>query len=122
MSEVFREVSFTCNGTEYTITPSMALLRRIKAAGVNNMDLAQRCLRGGADALDLVTVHRAFMADAGAPIGDDQSYLWLTSGNVSELTSFQTAYVQSVLPGVDIGKKPAAPAPNRATRKPKAKT
>lgn len=109
MSEVFREVSFTYKGEDVTIVPSIALLRSLKAAGINNMALARDCVQGGADPLDLVTVHMAMMKKAGMAVTEDESYGWITGDNTVELLSFQTAYVQSVLPGIDLGKKPAAP-------------
>jgi hypothetical protein len=117
MSEVFRTVSFLYDGREVTLTPSIALLRRLKAAGINNMLLATQCVKGGADALDLITVHRAFLQEGGTFISEDESYAWLTGGNVEEIMSFQSAYVSAVLPGVDLGKKPDAPAPKKAKPK-----
>jgi len=122
---VFRELSFSYNGDEVRIVPSLALLRRIKARGINNVVLANKCVRGGVDVEDLAIVHSEFMAEAGQPISEDESYLYLTGPNVSEVQEFQMAYCQAVLPGVDLGKKPEARATKRKGKtraKPKTST
>lgn len=124
MSEVFREVTFTFDGTEFTLVPSIALLRRIKGQGINCMLLAQACLNGGADPLDLVTALRAFVVASGSKAPDeDDAYQWLTNGNTNEIISFQTAFVSAVLPSIDLGKKLDAPAaPTTKTRSTRSKT
>ena len=122
MSEVFREVDFLFRGKTVTMVPSLSLLRRIKAMGVNHLMLAQQCLQGGADLLDLTVVHNQFLIEGGVTdVTEDESYMFMTSGNSKEFTSFQTAYVNAVMPGIDLGKKPAAPvtAPRKTKAKPK---
>lgn len=109
MSEVFREVSLTWDGEVYSIVPSMALLRKIKQQGIHNLNLANDCIHGGADPLDLVVVHRMFMREAGVRVPEDESYQFIMSGS-EEMVDFQMAYVSAVLPSVDLGKKPDAPA------------
>lgn len=118
---VFREVSLEWRGEQHTITPSVLLLRRIKAEGINNLVLANECMHGGADPSELAVVHRIFMAAAGVLVTDDESYGFLTGGDTAAVVAFQTAYVNAVVPSVDLGKKPAAPAKQkRATKARKA--
>ena len=105
MSQVFHEVTFTWGGEDYTIVPSLALLRRIKAKGINALRLANECLNGGVDPLDLVEVHRIFMAQAGVSVSEDDSYAFIVSGS-PEMIEFQLSFVSCVLPSVDLGKKP----------------
>lgn len=123
MSQVFREVTFTYGGRDYTLVPSISLLRRFKAKGINTMLLAQQCIQGGSDVLDLVTVHQTYVVEAGGdPVSEEDSYAWLTGGNVPEIMSFQSAFVASVLPGIDLGKKPVAQGSAKpAKKKPVAK-
>jgi hypothetical protein len=109
MGEVFREVSIDWDGETYSITPSMALLRKIKQQGIHNLMLANACINGGADPLDLVVVHRMFMREAGVRVAEDESYEFIMSGS-QEMIDFQMAYVSAVLPSIDLGKKPDAPA------------
>ena len=122
MSEVFRQVDFLFREKTVTLVPSLSLLRRIKAMGINHLMLAQQCLQGGADLLDLTVVHNQFLIEGGVTdVTEDESYLFMTEGNAKEFTSFQTAYVNAVMPGIDLGKKPAAPvtAPRKTKAKPK---
>ncbi|MCE8440044.1 hypothetical protein [Rhodovulum sulfidophilum] len=116
MSDVFREQSFRFQGRDLTVVPSLALLRRIKARGVNNVALANKCIRGGVDLEDLAAVLFEFLRAAQVPEGEerpavseDESYAFLIDGNQTEIAGFKMAYVQAVLPTVDMGKKPAAP-------------
>ena len=84
------------------------MLRGIKAKGVNNVVLANRCITGGLDLEDLIIPHVAILAEAGVTISDEESYFYLSGGgNQEEIVSFQMAYAQSVLPAVDFGKKDA---------------
>lgn len=125
--QVFREVAFTFNGREVRLVPSVKMLRAIKTDGINVLALAQQCMTGGADALDLAIVLRHMLrhADRDLPeeerrkLTDDESYLWFASGKVAEVVSFQKAYIQAVMPGIDLGKKPAAPSKGKGkTKKP----
>lgn len=106
MSEVFREVSFSYDGQEYTIVPSLALLRRIKAKGINCLALATQCMNGGADPLDLAVAHNVFMSAAGVSLSEEDSYAFIV-GASSDMISFQIGFVEAVLPSIDLGKKPA---------------
>lgn len=114
-ANVFREVTFPFQGEEYTIVPSVAVLRRIKAKGINTTSLANQCIQGGVDLLDLAEALRVFLAEAGERVSVDDAYAWLTTGS-ADVVAFQLTYVQSVMPGIDFGKKPEAPA-KRATPK-----
>ena len=119
---VFREQSFPYLGNRLTMVPSLALLRRIKARGINNVILSQSCVSGGVDIEDLCVVHSAFCAEAGVEVSEEESYSYLTGGNIAEVQEFQMAYIQAVLPGVDFGKKPAPQASTptkRPAKKPK---
>lgn len=116
MSEVFREVELTWDGDVYTIVPSMALLKRVKAQGINNLLLANSCIQGGADPVDVAMAHRIFMKEAGVTLTEDESYLFVISGG-PEMIGFQMAYVSAVLPQIDLGKKPDAPSTKTRAKK-----
>lgn len=107
---VFRTIDLWWDDTTHPMTPSVDLLRRIKSKGINNLALAQSCLRGGADPSELAVVHSMFLKAAGVIVDEDKSYLFLTSGETDRVVEFQLAYVGAVLPAIDLGKKPEAPA------------
>lgn len=121
---VFRELTLKWGGREYTMTPSAAVLRRVKARGINNLRLAYECLNGGVDPAELCVAHSIFLREAGAEVSEDESYDFLMSENTDSVLDFTQAYVEAVMPSVDLGKKqeaqPASPAKARA--KPKKKT
>lgn len=129
---VFRKQSFTYKGETLELTPDLALLRKIKARGINNVLLANRCIKGGVDLEDLAIVHTEFLraagwdrpetdGETGRKITEEESYGFLTMGGAREIMLFQQAYVQAVLPAVDFGKKPAPQGTKSSKRKPRAR-
>lgn len=119
MSEVFREITIRWDGVDHTFVPSVAMLRRFKAAGVNSFELLNRIRDGNPDALDLTTVHTIMLREAGVKVPEDESYALFMSGDVPAILEFYNAFIASVAPGVDLGKKPEAP--KRPARKSRAK-
>jgi hypothetical protein len=133
MGDVFREITFQFNGEDVTLVPSLAVLRRVKASGINTAVLAQQAMSGGADPVDMCVPLQVFLGvagvknDNGAPYTMDEAYGWLVgvgddrdpSVAEMEISSFLAAYVSAVLPQVDLGKKPEAQpqGKNKRTRK-----
>tara|TARA_R110000851_G_scaffold51593_1_gene122443 strand:- start:109 stop:483 length:375 start_codon:yes stop_codon:yes gene_type:complete len=115
---VFREQTFKYDGDTLSFIPSLALLKRIKSRGINNVVMANKCIHGGVDIEDLAAVHCEVVRAAGGDITEEVSYAFLTGGNQDEIVSFQQAYISSVLPSVDFGKKPVA---QKSQGKPKRK-
>jgi hypothetical protein len=124
MGDVFREITFQFNGQDVTLVPSLAILRRIKASGINTAVLAQQAMNGGADPVDMCVPLSVFLNAAGTVKENGQAYTmddaygWLVGVGDDrkpkdaerEIASFLAAYVSAVLPQVDLGKKPEAPA------------
>lgn len=121
MSEVFRELTITWEGEDYTITPSLTLLKRVKAKGIHTLNLANACLNGGADPIELSDAHRIFMAEAGVKVSEDDSYAFIMSGS-NDMIKFQLAFISAVLPAIDLGKKPEPRSKGRGKRKAPAAT
>lgn len=108
-ASVFREKTLTWGGETVSFVPSVAMLRRIRAEGVQNLKLAHECLVGGADPADFCIALKHMLAAGGVKVTDDQAYDFLTSADVDQIVQAQTAYVESVNPSIDLGKKPEAP-------------
>jgi hypothetical protein len=106
---VFRETEIDWQGGTYRLTPSVGLLRQIKAAGINNLRLAHECIHGGADPSELAIPLRIFLTAAGVKVTEDECYSYLTSGDHIGIANFQLAYCQAVIPSIDLGKKLKAP-------------
>jgi len=107
---VFREVSFQWRGETLSVVPDIALLRRIKGRGVNNLRLAHECMTVGPDPSELAVALSAFLHAAGKRVSEDDAYADLVGDDHAAVLSFQEAYVQAVVPNIDLGKKPEAPA------------
>lgn len=123
MMAVFREKTFDYEGDRMTVVPSLALLRRVQARGVNTTRLANECVRGGVDLVDLAVAHVEFLREAGVTLTEDESYGYMTTaGNQGEVMGFMLAYSESAMPGVDMGKKPEAPAKDAPKARAKGKT
>jgi hypothetical protein len=108
--DVFREVELTWQGQKYRLKPDASVLRQIKGQGLNNLRLAHECIHGGADPSELAVALRIFLGAAGVRATDDECYSYLVSGDMAGITEFQWVYCQTVLPNIDLGKKPEAPA------------
>lgn len=122
MMSVFREKTFDYKGERMTFVPSLALLRRVQARGINTTQLANQCIRGGIDLIDLSQAHVEFMRAAGVNLTEDESYGYMTTaGNQDEVMGFMLAYSEAAMPGVDMGKKPEAPAMRDTSENPKAR-
>jgi len=117
---IFREQSFDYQGAIITFVPSVALLKRIMRHGINNVALANKCVHGGVDLEDLATAHCEIIRASGGQCTEEDSYGFLAGGDMAEIFSFQKAYISSVLPGVDFGKKPEGQKAQPAKKKRKA--
>lgn len=121
-----RIVSFSWLGESRSFSPTMAILAamasdiaRISEGGENSLSLAQKMNAGGADPIFAATALWHLLRASGAVISREQAYEQLMGDevNLSEKAEFRVAYLQSVLPTVDLGKKPEAPAaPRKATK------
>jgi len=124
MSQVFRELSIEWGGEKRAFTPTIKMLRRIKGDGVNNLQLASDCLTGAVDPSELAVAMHHVLLEAGLAASPEECYGFLTSGDAGKISEFQVAYVESVMPHIDLGKKPDAQskqAPVPRAKKSKAK-
>lgn len=122
MSEsVFKEKSLQWNGETVYFVPSVKMLRRIRGEGIQNLKLAHECIVGGADPADFCIALKHMLQAGGVNVTEDECYNFLTSADIPDIMAAQTAYVESVNPTIDLGKKPEAPAPKTATPKRKSR-
>ena len=120
MSQVFRDAVIRWNGEYHRLSPDVNLLRRIKGQGINNLRLAQECMTVGPDPSEMAVVMRLFLQAAGVRVSDDECYgFMLDPANADAVAEFMETYVQAVVPGVDLGKKPEAPDQPQAKPGPK---
>lgn len=111
-----REIAFEWKGQTVRLVPSMQLLNRIafdlrKATdgAETTVSLAYKCINGGVEPLFAVIPLRAFLQHALAEKAPSDEEIWQhISTNPKETLSFRLAYVEAILPNVDLGKDRAA--------------
>ena len=122
-----RKVSFKWAGADLEFTPSMTFLAslasdiaRISEGTENTLSLAHKINAGGADPVFAATAlwHMLKAASVeGITREDAYTQLMGDSTSMAEKVEFRTAYLQSVLPQIDYGKKPPAPDASKPTAK-----
>lgn len=122
-----RTVSFVWLGEERFFSPTIKVLaamasdlNRLSEGLENSLSLASKMNSGGADPVYASTALWHFLRAAGdESITREEAYEQMMGDQVSliEKSGFRMAYLMSVLPSVDMGKKPEAPAPSRKTKK-----
>ena len=114
-----RIVSFQWGGQTRSFTPTMTVLAamasdlaRVSEGAENTLSLAQKMNAGGADPVFAATALWHLLRASGADLTRDQAYEQMMGDQISliDKAEFRMAYWQSVLPSVDMGKKPEAPA------------
>ena len=113
---VFKEKKLIWNGEDVFFVPSVAMLRRIRGEGIQNLKLAHECIVGGADPADFAIALKHMLRQGGIKADEDECYDWLTSADVDDILQAQTVYVESVNPRIDLGKKPEAPAQEKTEK------
>jgi len=121
-----REITFNWAGEELTFQPSMALLSRIAGdlrkatdGAETTVSMAYKCVNGGAEPMFLLLALRAVMLSIKGPNAcpTDEALLEHAMNNITDMVAFRIAYVEAILPQVDLGKGRAAlPAAGAGTK------
>lgn len=126
-----RALHFTWAGERREFIPTMAVLSamasdicRTSEGLENTVSLASKMLGGGADPVFASVGLWHLLRASGATVTREDAYAQMLSAEVTlaEKAEFRQAFIASVLPSVDLGKKPEAPAvtalaPQKARRK-----
>lgn len=120
-----REISFEWDGATLRISPSFLLtsriaqeLRKVSEGSETTISLAYKCVHGGLEPVFLMVPLMQYLREAlkeKAP--GEQEVFEKIVGDPALLMSFRLAYVQAMLPNVEMGKDPAAPQEQGADRK-----
>lgn len=114
-----RAVSFTWGGLDRSFVPSLSMLAsmaadlsRISEGQENTLSLARKINAGGADPVFAATALWHMLRASGADLTREAVYEQMMGSEIPmlEKIEWRTAYLASVLPQVDQGKKPEAPA------------
>ena len=116
---MMREIVFTWGGQERRFIPTMAVLSamasdlaRASEGTENTAVLASKLLHGGADpvfaSLALYHMLRASTVPPMVEVTREEAYAQILGGG-EDMVGFRQAYITTVLPNIDMGKKPEAP-------------
>jgi hypothetical protein len=84
---VFRELTITWKGEEFTFTPSMRLMRSIEMGDISFTDIAIRTSQGRPPISHIAFVLAKMLQAAGAKVQDDEVYAELVSGEQESITA-----------------------------------
>jgi hypothetical protein len=116
-----REIAFNWKGETLRLTPSMLLLSRLAnevrrgtEGSETTVSIAYKCVHGGLEPLYLMIPLREFIREAISAIPDrqlptDDEIMSHALSAPADILSFRMAYVNAVLPHVELGKGPAGP-------------
>jgi hypothetical protein len=111
---VFRSKTITWDGVEYSFTPSLNMLRRIESRGINLLQCANGFLTGNMQIAMAADCVWRFLQEAmgkDAPSGEDV-YGWMVYASGQDRDAYDKVVweiVSTILPDVNLGKKPEAP-------------
>lgn len=109
MAGVFRDITMTWKGEDYTFTPSNRLLRRIEVKGDLSIANVAHGAASGQAKLSLVAFIAAeFLKEGGARVTEDEVYAALMGVGDSAGLSILDAILTAIMP-IDAGKKEEAP-------------
>lgn len=112
---VFREMTIQWDGDEYTVTPSMALMRRIEQNGISLTTMAMRTAKGDAPISHIAYVLQQLLAQAGASVEEDDVYAALITGSEKQATHLVEVVLSAFAPSSGEGETK-----NRAARRARA--
>jgi len=96
---IFRDITISWRGKDYTVTPSMRLMRSIEMGDISLSDIAVRTSQGRPPVSHLAYVIAKMLQSAGANVSEDEVY--------SEILQGDQAQVQNMIGVVLIAFSPA---------------
>jgi len=105
---IFRDVTITWRGKEYTVTPSMRLMRTIEIGVVSFSDIAVRTSRGYPPVSHIAYVISKMLETAGVSASEEEVYLELVNGDAAAVSALIGTVLNSFNPQLETSKNPAA--------------
>lgn len=98
---VFRELTIKWKGEEYTISPSMKLMRSIEMGDISFTDIAVRTSQGRPPISHISFVLAKMLQSAGVRVSDEQVYEELISGSQDTVTELISIVLTAFSPSSD---------------------
>jgi hypothetical protein len=118
---VFRDVTITWRGKEYSVTPSMRLMRSIEMGDISLSDIAVRTAQGRPPVSHLAYVISRMLQSAGAPVSEEDVYAEILRGEQDQVQNMIGVVLMAFTPAVDDGKNPDAQSESRSVGRAKSK-
>jgi hypothetical protein len=114
---IFRDVTITWRGKDYTVTPSMRLMRTIEMGDISLTDIAVRTSQGRPPVSHIAVVLSKMLQSVGANASEDAVFEELISGDADQVAAMVGVVMTAFTPQIDEGKNPDA----RAGKQPQAR-
>mgnify|MGYP001272595457 CR=1 FL=1 len=119
---VFRDMEISWRGKDYTITPTMRLMRQIEMGDISLTDIAVRTSQGRPPISHISFVLAKLLNAAGAAVAEDDVYEELINGDQDAVGEMMLLVLTAFTPGERDQKKAAAQAESQSSEiTPKAK-
>lgn len=103
---VFRDVTITWRGTDYTVTPTLRLMRIIESGNISFTSMATRVSSGDPPISHVAIALAKLLQAAGASVTEDQVYEELWNGDPEAVQHLVTSVLLAFSPGERDPKKP----------------
>jgi len=107
---VFRDISITWRGAEYTVTPTMRLMRAIEQDDVSVLDISARTSQGRPPVSHIALVVARLLRSAGVTVDDDEVYKELITADTPTIRALTNSALAAFLPSDELGKNQDAQA------------
>jgi hypothetical protein len=107
---IFRDVTITWRGKDYTVTPSMRLMRTIEMGDISLTDIAVRTSQGRPPVSHIAVVLSKMLQSVGANASEDAVFEELISGDADQVAAMVGVVMTAFTPQIDEGKNPDAQA------------
>lgn len=98
---IFRDVTITWRGKDYTVTPSMRLMRLIEMGDISLSDIAVRTSQGRPPISHLAFVISKMLQSVGAEISEEEVYSEILRGDQSQVQNMIGVVLMAFSPAED---------------------
>lgn len=103
---VFRDMTITWRGTDYTVTPTLRLMRQIESGNISFTAMAARVSAGEPPISHVTAALTKLLQAAGATVTEDDVYDELWNGEPASVQHLVTSVLLAFSPGERDPKKP----------------
>jgi hypothetical protein len=118
---IFRDITITWRGEEYSVAPSMRLMRTIEMGDVSLTDVVVRTHQGRPPVSHIAYILAKMLQSVGVKVTEDDVYEEMITGDEKYVSGLVEAVINGFSPQASDAKNPAARAEQpqaRASKKP----